>query len=160
MEAPDEKWQAYWDLHVMAAVRLVSSVILTRLLDVKSFGIMGFLSTINIIFVQMTDLGFFPYVVRQANETEEMLDEVWTLRLLRSVVITGVIIALSPILAAYVQQPDLVPAIIISSLVVVIDGFSSMTFATAARRGATGRSSGATTAACSGRTRASRCTTG
>src|SRR6202789_1634444 len=22
MEAPDEKWQAYWDLHVMAAVRL------------------------------------------------------------------------------------------------------------------------------------------
>ena len=71
---------------LMAAVRLVSSVILTRLLDVKSFGIMGFLSTINIIFVQMTDLGFFPYVVRQANETEEMLDEVWTLRLLRSVV--------------------------------------------------------------------------
>ncbi len=120
---------------LMAAIRLVSSVILTRLLDVKSFGIMGFLSTINIIFVQMTDLGFFPYVVRQANETEEMLDEVWTLRLLRSIVITGVIIALSPVLAAYVQQPDLVPAIIISSLVVVIDGFSSMTFATAARRG-------------------------
>src|SRR5271166_4961897 len=22
MEAPDDKWQAYWDLHVMAAVRL------------------------------------------------------------------------------------------------------------------------------------------
>lgn len=124
---------------LMAAIRLVSSVILTRLLDVKSFGIMGFLSTINIIFVQMTDLGFFPYVVRQANETEEMLDEVWTLRLLRSIVITGVIIALSPILAAYVQQPDLVPAIMVSSLIVIIDGVSSMTFATAAKRGEIGR---------------------
>ena len=120
---------------LMAVVRLVSSVVLTRLLDVKSFGIMGFLSTINIIFVQMTDLGFFPYVVRQPNEDEDMLNEVWTLRLLRSIVITLVIIALSPVLAAYVQQPDLVPAIIISSLVVVIDGFSSMTFATAAKRG-------------------------
>ena len=24
LEAPDEKWQHYWDLHVMAAVRLVA----------------------------------------------------------------------------------------------------------------------------------------
>ncbi|MEG3123313.1 oligosaccharide flippase family protein [Sphingomonas sp. GB1N7] len=120
---------------LMAAVRLVSSVILTRLLDVKSFGIMGFISTINIIFVQMTDLGFFPYVVRQPVHDEEMLDEVWTIRLLRSIVITVAIVALSPLLAAYVQQPDLVPAIIISSLVILIEGFSSMSFATAAKRG-------------------------
>ena len=27
MEAPDEKWQYYWDLHVMAAVRLARKVI-------------------------------------------------------------------------------------------------------------------------------------
>jgi NAD(P)-dependent dehydrogenase (short-subunit alcohol dehydrogenase family) len=26
MEAPDEKWQAYWDLHVMAAVRLARGI--------------------------------------------------------------------------------------------------------------------------------------
>ena len=27
MEAPDEKWQAYWDLHVMAAIRLARGVV-------------------------------------------------------------------------------------------------------------------------------------
>lgn len=27
MEAPDEKWQAYWDLHVMAAVRLARGLV-------------------------------------------------------------------------------------------------------------------------------------
>jgi 3-oxoacyl-[acyl-carrier protein] reductase len=27
MEAPDEKWQAYWELHVMAAVRLARSLV-------------------------------------------------------------------------------------------------------------------------------------
>lgn len=27
LEAPDEKWQAYWDLHVMAAVRLARGVV-------------------------------------------------------------------------------------------------------------------------------------
>ncbi|SON56573.1 3-oxoacyl-[acyl-carrier-protein] reductase FabG [Hartmannibacter diazotrophicus] len=27
MEAPDEKWQAYWDLHVMAAVRLARGIV-------------------------------------------------------------------------------------------------------------------------------------
>ncbi len=29
MEAPDEKWQAYWDLHVMAAVRLARGLVPT-----------------------------------------------------------------------------------------------------------------------------------
>ena len=27
LEAPDEKWQAYWDLHVMAAVRLARGLV-------------------------------------------------------------------------------------------------------------------------------------
>ena len=27
MEAPDEKWQDYWDLHVMAAVRLARGLV-------------------------------------------------------------------------------------------------------------------------------------
>ncbi len=27
MDAPDDKWQAYWDLHVMAAVRLARGVV-------------------------------------------------------------------------------------------------------------------------------------
>jgi NAD(P)-dependent dehydrogenase (short-subunit alcohol dehydrogenase family) len=27
MDAPDEKWQAYWDLHVMAAVRLARGIV-------------------------------------------------------------------------------------------------------------------------------------
>ncbi len=27
MEAPDEKWQSYWDLHVMAAVRLARGLV-------------------------------------------------------------------------------------------------------------------------------------
>jgi NAD(P)-dependent dehydrogenase (short-subunit alcohol dehydrogenase family) len=27
LEAPDEKWQAYWDLHVMAAVRLARGMV-------------------------------------------------------------------------------------------------------------------------------------
>ena len=27
MEAPDEKWQYYWDLHVMAAVRLARGLV-------------------------------------------------------------------------------------------------------------------------------------
>ena len=27
MEAPDEKWQFYWDLHVMAAVRLARGLV-------------------------------------------------------------------------------------------------------------------------------------
>ena len=27
MDAPDEKWQHYWDLHVMAAVRLARGLV-------------------------------------------------------------------------------------------------------------------------------------
>lgn len=117
-----------------SVIRVGSSIVLTRLLNAEVFGVVGVLTTINVIFALLTDLGFFQYVIRQSNyDSAAMLDEVWTIRLIRSIVLVLAIACASPLIAGYVNMPDLAPAIIATSLVILAEGLSSMAFATAPR---------------------------
>jgi lipopolysaccharide exporter len=119
---------------VTLVARIFSTMILTRLLDASAFGAVGMITTFAVILVMVTDLGFYPFVVRSAQaDNSDFLDKVWTIRLCRSLALTIIFIALAKPLALYVGVPGLEYAFAAGSLILILDGATSMAFATAAR---------------------------
>lgn len=117
-------------------LRAVSSVILTRLLVPEVFGIAGLIGAISFSLGLMSDLGFQAFVVRHPDgDKSRFLDTVWTIALIRSVVLTLLLIALAQPIAVMMGTPELAPIIAASSCTFLIEGVASLTLLTALRRG-------------------------
>ena len=121
---------------LMLVARLVSTIILTRILDPSAFGIIAILSIVPVVLTLISDVGFYPYVVRAKGYADrQFLDEVWSLRLVRSFLTGAAMFALSSPIAAFVGEPDLSLPLKVTALLPILDGLASMTFATAAKDG-------------------------
>ncbi|MDE2302490.1 MAG: oligosaccharide flippase family protein [Sphingomonadales bacterium] len=115
-------------------LRIISSATLTRLLDVSAFGVVGLVTTVAYVFVMVSDIGVQPFVIRHAaGDDRAFLDEIWTLRLIRSVALTLAMLALARPVAWLLGKPQFGPVIMLWSVSFLLDGLSSMSFATAVR---------------------------
>ena len=115
-------------------LRAFSSVVLTRLLVPEVFGISGVIASIVFAFGMVSDLGFQAFVVRHPDgDKPRFLDTIWTMAVLRSVILTGAAFMLAPTLAGLFGKPELAFLIEVSALVFVIEGFASLTLLTALR---------------------------
>lgn len=124
---------------VVAAVlsnvlRIVSSATLTRILNVQAFGVVGLVTSVAFVFALVSDIGVQPFVIRHARgDDQTFLDEIWTLRLIRSVGLTAIMAALAKPVAIALGKPDFSPIIVVWSINFTLDGLASMAFATAVR---------------------------
>ncbi|SNS42410.1 Membrane protein involved in the export of O-antigen and teichoic acid [Sphingomonas laterariae] len=125
---------------ILNIIRIVSSMVLTRMLDVEVFGVVGILTSITIIFGMISDLGFAAYVIRSAEGTDKrFLDEIWTLRLMRSAGLAVLLAVLAWPISAYIGEPDLAPALAVFGMSFLLEGITSMATATSIRNGQVGR---------------------
>lgn len=116
-------------------LRIVSSVTLTRLLDAKAFAIIGIISSIMFVVGMLSDIGVLPFIVRHKDGNDpRLLDEVWTVRLIRGFVLALCTALISGPLAAYAGKPELQAVVAIWGINFLIDGLASMSFATAVRQ--------------------------
>lgn len=124
---------------VVAAVlsnllRIVSSATLTRILDVQAFGVVGLVTSVAFVFALVSDIGVQPFVIRHARgDDRTFLDEIWTMRLIRSVGLTAIMAACAVPVSLALGKPDFYPIIIVWSGNFTLDGLASMAFATAVR---------------------------
>ena len=124
---------------VMSAVlanflRAFSSVVLTRLLAPEIFGMSGVIAAILFAFGMVSDLGFQVFVVRHPDgDKPHFLDTIWTMAVLRSIVLTCAAFAAAPTLAGLFGKPELAPLIEVSAFIFLIDGTASLTLLTALR---------------------------
>lgn len=118
------------------ALRIVSTVILTRILTANDFGAMAIVATSLYVFVMLSDVGFYAFVVRhdQADDTS-FLDEVWTIRLVRGAFLTFLVICASPLLSKLLGKPQLWPVLAFCALQLFMEALTSMAFATAPKHG-------------------------
>src|ERR1700677_1936056 len=66
------------------ALRVVNSLVLTRLLMPESFGLMALVMTLIVGISMMSDIGLGPSVIRsQRGDDPVLLNTVWTLQVLR-----------------------------------------------------------------------------
>lgn len=115
-------------------LRALSSVILTRLLVPEVFGIAGLIGALAFTLSLMSDLGFQAFVVRhQDGDKARFLDTVWTVALIRSALLTLLLIAMSGPIAVMIGSPELAPIIAASSLIFVVEGVASVSLLTAIR---------------------------
>ena len=108
-------------------LRLAGSMVMTRLLTAEAFGIIGVITSVLVTFALISDIGITAFIIRHRGaEDENFVNELWTLRLIRSIVLTVGVLAFSAPIANFLGKPELVYAIAISSLTFVIDGLDSL----------------------------------
>ncbi|MFK8011997.1 MAG: oligosaccharide flippase family protein [Marinicellaceae bacterium] len=127
-------------------IRLGSNLVLTRQLEPEIFGIMSIVFVVNFGLVMLTDLGLWSFVVRHKDpENPQMLNAVWTLQVIRSwflfILVTLVAAAMyfgniffPHTFQGVYSNPLLPPLIILSSVGMLVDGYSSMASAIMSRK--------------------------
>ncbi len=127
------------------ALRLLSNLLLTRLLLPEAFGLVAAVNTLYFALVMFSDLGVWQSVVKSERGTQaEFLGTAWSVQLLRGALLCLVVlaIALGLFLGAgegYFQSgtvyadPRLPPMMAVFSLCALLQGLESMKLATAQR---------------------------
>ena len=115
-------------------LRMVSSVVLTRLLVPEAFGIVGLIGSISVILSMISDLGFQAFVIRHRDgDKPAFLDVIWTIRFLRAACLCAILILLAKPLALLIGSAALAPVIAVSAFQFLIEGGSSLSLVTALR---------------------------
>jgi len=121
---------------LQALIRLLSSLVLTRVLLPEAYGIITILSSVLYVISNILDTNVSLFIVRDANaEQPRYLDTAWTMRLGRSFLSAAVLFVCAPLIATKVYSlPDLVLPLRVFALWFLIYGFESMAFDLAIRR--------------------------
>ncbi|MEM6420990.1 MAG: oligosaccharide flippase family protein [Pseudomonadota bacterium] len=127
---------AFWTMFGFggeSALRLISNLILTRLLAPEAFGLMAlafvFLNGVQL----MSDLGTRASVIRSARRDADFLATAWTVQALRGLVISVVACAIAWPISRIYDEPQLFPVLCVISATTAIMGFQSISVSTAAR---------------------------
>jgi O-antigen/teichoic acid export membrane protein len=108
------------------ALRVVNSVVLTRLLLPESFGLMALVATLIVGISLMSDIGLGPSVIQsRRGDDPVLLNTVWTLQVLRGAGIFVVSLVLAWPMGLYYHEPRLMELLPALGLIVVIGSFNS-----------------------------------
>lgn len=121
---------------LQALIRLVSSLVLTRVLLPEAYGTITILGSILYVIGNIIDTNVTLFIVRDKNaEQPRYLNTAWTMRLSRSVLSGAVLFVCAPLIATKIYDlPGLTLPLRVFSLWFLIDGFETMAFALAIRR--------------------------
>ncbi len=121
---------------LQALIRLLSSLILTRVLLPEAYGTITIVVSILFVIGNLLDTNVSLFIVRDKNaEQPRYLNTAWTMRFGRSMLSAIALFLCAPLVATKIYKlPDLTLPLRVFSLWFVIDGFESMGFALAIRR--------------------------
>ena len=108
------------------ALRMLSNVILSRLLFPEAFGLVAIVRMLNIGLQMISDVGVRSAIIRsQRGEDKRFLDTAWTLKVLRGLLLslTGALLAFP--VAAFYETPALIPLVAVSALSPLLLGLQS-----------------------------------
>jgi O-antigen/teichoic acid export membrane protein len=105
---------------------LVRLVILARLLSPDDFGLMAIAVTAIGFMLSLTDFGMIPALVQGTDENEERYDIAWTIGFTRSLLVSLIVFALAPLIAAMFAEPRSADIIRVIALRPLLDGLVSI----------------------------------
>lgn len=109
-----------------SAIRLLSNLVLTRLLYPEAFGLMLIVNLTFVALGMLSDVGIRSAIISKRGElTDHYLDVVWTIMILRGVVLGIVAFAVAQPIALAYGEPQLFELIVIAGLAPVLGGFAS-----------------------------------
>lgn len=115
-------------------LRLVSAVILTRILSPEAYGTIAIIMSFFFVITMLTDTGCQAFIIRHTRGLESVfLDAVWTIHVFRGLGSALIAVALAFPVAYFLARPELAILIGIASISLLIDGFVSLSLMTALR---------------------------
>jgi O-antigen/teichoic acid export membrane protein len=137
-------WTAF-AMIVTQVLRLVGSLIMTRLLAPEMFGIMSIVLSVQVTLFLLLDIGLRPAIIQSARGNDpELLNTAWTVQIIRSFIVAILLVLIAMMLPHAVEiglfsadsawaAPDLPLVLAVVSLSAVIVGFESTNAITAER---------------------------
>lgn len=113
--------------------RLVSNLILTRLLLTEYFGLMALVNVFLLGLRLFSDIGIGPALIQNKREDPTFVNTVWTMQVVRGITLCLIALALAAPYAAFYGQPILAALIPVGALTAVISGFNSTSIFTEVR---------------------------
>ncbi len=121
---------AFTGLSWMAALRavtrslaVVKTAILARILLPSQFGIYGIATLVLGFLESITETGINIFLIQEKGKVDKYVDSSWFVSILRGIVISVVILILSPVIANFFNTPGAKNILILVSIVPIIRGF-------------------------------------
>jgi O-antigen/teichoic acid export membrane protein len=133
------RWKSasVWTVISFGAVnvlRLISNLILTRLLAPEVFGLMALAQVFLTGLQQLSDTGIGPSIIRSTRgEDTAFLQTAWTIKILRAFLVAAVACAIAWPVSRIYDEPLLFPVLCALSVSVVIHGFFAISGMTLSR---------------------------
>lgn len=107
-------------------LRLVSNVVLARLLFPEAFGTMAILQTILVGVAMLTDVGLSMSLIRsKQGNAPHFINTIWTLQIIKGLITALLLLLLAVPVAQFYRNELLAPMLAAISLVAIISGFKS-----------------------------------
>ena len=108
-------------------LRLLSTIILTRLLDPSAFALVGLTGSIIFLFEMLSDTGTRSFVLRHERGHETLITNcLWTFGMIRSLILFVLAILLARPIGYAMSMPDLAIALYIAAPVFLLQGARSI----------------------------------
>lgn len=122
------------------ALRLVSNLILARLLFPEAFGLMALVTVVLVGLTMFSDVGISPAISRSPRgDDPDFLNTAWTLQVVRGGLLWAATLVLGPVLAWAYAAPLLASLLPVAGLSLLIAGFNPTRIDTANRHLVLGR---------------------
>lgn len=122
------------------AMRLLSNLVLTRLLFPEAFGLMALVSILIVGLNMFSDVGISPAIIRsRRGDDPDFLNTAFTVQIIRGILLFGLGCVLALPVAAFYGEEILVPMMMVASVQFIILGFTPTRSETAQRHLLIGR---------------------
>lgn len=110
-------------------IRLLSNLILARFLSPDAFAIVGLAATVIFAFNMVSDAGFRAFILRHKDgDDNSVLNTLWTVKLLRNVVLAALLFTFSGAIASFFGVDELGQVLKVLSLGFILDGLVPIGF--------------------------------
>lgn len=122
------------------AIRLLSTLILTRLLAPEVFGLMSLATVFLTALAMLSDVGTVPSVIRSPRgDDPDFLDTAWSVQAVHGFCISGLVLLLAWPVSRLYDEPQLFPVLCAMWVMPALYGLSSISMATCRRHVQLGR---------------------
>jgi O-antigen/teichoic acid export membrane protein len=108
------------------ALQVVSLIFLARILDPRSFGLLGVTVLALAVLETLTESGFDAALIQKHGDIDAYIDTAWFVQLLRGLTITLILAAAAPLVAAFFRQPEATPLLRVVALSALLRGMGSI----------------------------------
>jgi O-antigen/teichoic acid export membrane protein len=104
-------------------VTILRIAILARILTPTQFGIFGIASLVLSFIEIITETGINVFLIQEKDEIKKYVSTAWVVSIVRGVIISLLILILTPVIAIFFNSPETIPLLILISIVPFIRGF-------------------------------------